>query len=228
MGVRYLRRGAEDVARADGEVILSAGAVGSPHLLLLSGIGPAEQLIEQGIRVVADSPGVGANLSDHPVVTAMWHTPKDTGLWEQAGPVSLARWRYLRSGPLTSNIAEAGGFSRTLPSLPAPDLQWHVLPGPYQNYGLADPAIRAISILIALVSVASRGTVRLRSADPRHKPAIDPGYLSATEDIEPLVSGLRMAREFAAAGPLARHCHGRTGSWPGRTHRRRAEQVRPS
>ncbi|HTT52513.1 MAG TPA: GMC family oxidoreductase N-terminal domain-containing protein [Streptosporangiaceae bacterium] len=205
VGVRYLRRGAEDVARADGEVILSAGAIGSPHLLLLSGIGPAEQLIEHGIPVVADSPGVGANLSDHPVVTAMWHTPKDTGLWEQAGPVSLARWRYLRSGPLTSNIAEAGGFTRTRPSLPAPDLQWHVLPGPYQNHGLADPAIRAVSILIALVSVASRGTVRLRSADPRHKPAIDPGYLYATEDIVPLVSGLRMAREFAAASPLARH-----------------------
>ncbi len=205
-GVRYLRRGAEEVARADAEVILSAGAIGSPHLLLLSGIGPAEQLIEHGIRVAADSPGVGANLSDHPIVTAMWHTPKDTGLWEQAGPVNLARWKYLRSGPLTSNIAEAGGFTRTMPSLPAPDLQWHVLPGPYQRQGLADPAIRAISILIALASVGSRGVVRLRSADPRHKPAIDPGYLYATEDVEPLVSGLRMAREFAAAGPLAKHC----------------------
>jgi len=205
-GLRYLRRGAEEEARADAEVILSAGAIGSPHLLLLSGIGPAEQLIEHGIRVVADSPGVGANLSDHPIVTAMWHTPKDTGLWEQAGPVNLARWRYLHSGPLTSNIAEAGGFTRTMPSLPAPDLQWHVLPAPYQRQGLADPAIRAVSILIGLVSVASRGAVRLRSADPRHKPAIDPGYLYATEDIEPLVSGLRMAREFAAAGPLAKHC----------------------
>ena len=155
---------------------------------------------------------MGANLSDHPIVTAMWHTPKDTGLWEQAGPVNLARWKYLRSGPLTSNVAEAGGFTRTMPSLPAPDLQWHVLPAPYQRQGLADPAIRAISILIALVSVASRGAVRLRSADPRHKPAIDPGYLYATEDIEPLVSGLRMAREFAAAGPLARHVRGGTGA----------------
>jgi choline dehydrogenase len=202
-GVRYLRRGAEEVARADGEVILSAGAIGSPHLLLLSGIGPAEQLIEHGIRVVADSPGVGANLSDHPVVSAMWHTPRDTGLWEQAGPVQLARWRYLRSGPLTSNIAEAGGFTRSLPSLPAPDLQWHVLPVPFQRQGLADPAVRAMTIMVTLVSPASRGVVRLRTADPRHKPAIDPGYLSAGEDMEPLVSGLRMAREFAAAGPLA-------------------------
>jgi choline dehydrogenase len=205
-GVRYLHRGVEDLAWADGEVILSAGAIGSPHLLLLSGIGPAEQLIEHGIRVVTDSPGVGANLSDHPVVTAMWHTPRDTGLWEQAGPVQLGRWRYLRSGPLTSNIAEAGGFTRSLPSLPAPDLQWHVLPVPFQREGLADPSTRAVSIMVTLVSVASRGVVRLRSTDPRHKPAIDPGYLYADEDMEPLVSGLRMAREFAAAGPLAARC----------------------
>jgi choline dehydrogenase len=205
-GVRYLRRGVEEVARADGEVILSAGAIGSPHLLLLSGIGPAEQLIEQGIRVVADSPGVGANLSDHPVVSAMWHTPKTTGLWEQAGPSQLGRWRYLHSGPLTSNIAEAGGFTRTMPSLAAPDLQWHVLPVPFQRQGLADPSIRAISMLITLVSVGSRGVVRLRTDDPRHKPAIDPGYLYASEDMEPLLSGLRMAREFAAAGPLAKLC----------------------
>jgi choline dehydrogenase len=205
-GVRYLRRGVEEVARAEGEVILSAGTVGSPHLLLLSGIGPAEQLIEQGIRVVADSPGVGANLSDHPVVTAMWHTPRVTGLWEQATPSQLGRWRYLHSGPLTSNLAEAGGFTRTMPSLAAPDLQWHVLPVPFQRQGLADPSTRAISMLITLVAVASRGIVRLRSDDPRHKPAIDPGYLYAAEDMEPLLSGLRMAREFAAAGPLAKHC----------------------
>jgi choline dehydrogenase len=205
-GVRYLRRGVEEVARAEGEVILSAGAIGSPHLLLLSGIGPAEQLIEQGIRVVADSPGVGANLSDHPVVTAMWHTPRVTGLWEQATPSQLGRWRYLHSGPLTSNLAEAGGFTRTMPSLAAPDLQWHVLPVPFQRQGLADPSTRAISMLITLVAVASRGVVRLRSDDPRHKPAIDPGYLYAAEDMEPLLSGLRMAREFAGAGPLAKHC----------------------
>ncbi len=205
-GVRYLRRGVEEVARAEGEVILSAGTVGSPHLLLLSGIGPAEQLIEQGIRVVADSPGVGANLSDHPVVTAMWHTPRVTGLWEQATPSQLGRWRYLHSGPLTSNLAEAGGFTRTMPSLAAPDLQWHVLPVPFQRQGLADPSTRAISMLITLVAVASRGIVRLRSDDPRHKPAIDPGYLYAAEDMEPLLSGLRMAREFAAASPLAKHC----------------------
>ena len=214
VGVRYLLRGVEETARAEGEVILAAGAIGSPQLLMLSGIGPADHLAEHGIGVVADSPGVGANLSDHPIVTAMWHTPKATGLWEKAGPKNLARWRMMHSGPLTTNVAEAGGFSRTDPSLPAPDLQWHALPTPYQNFGLTDPSIRALSLLITLVAVGSRGRITLRSADPRHKPAIDPAYLSDSADIEPLVRGIRLAREFAAAGPLAKICKGELAPGP--------------
>ncbi len=214
VGVRYLLRGVEETARAEGEVILAAGAIGSPQLLMLSGIGPADHLAEHGIGVVADSPGVGANLSDHPIVTAMWHTPKATGLWEKAGPKNLARWRMMHSGPLTTNVAEAGGFSRTDPSLPAPDLQWHALPTPYQNFGLTDPSIRALSLLITLVAVGSRGRITLRSADPRHKPAIDPAYLSDGADIEPLVRGIRLAREFAAAGPLAKICKGELAPGP--------------
>jgi choline dehydrogenase-like flavoprotein len=204
VGARYLLRGEEEEARADAEVILSAGAVASPQLLMLSGIGPAEHLIEHGIRVQADSPGVGANLSDHPVVTTMWHTPKSQGLWEAARPRNLARWRYLHSGPLTSNVAEAGGFSRSLPSLPAPDLQWLVMPIPFTRGGLGDPATRAVSVLVMLVSVGSRGFVRLRSSDPRHRPAVDPAYLSDSADIDPLLSGIRMAREFAAAAAMAK------------------------
>jgi choline dehydrogenase len=214
VGVRYLLRGVEETARAEGEVILAAGAIGSPQLLMLSGIGPADHLAEHGIGVVADSPGVGANLSDHPIVTAMWHTPKVTGLWEKAGPKNLARWRMMHSGPLTTNVAEAGGFSRTDPSIPAPDLQWHALPTPYQNFGLTDPSIRALSLLITLVAVGSRGRITLRSADPRHKPAIDPAYLSDSADIEPLVRGIRLAREFAAAGPLAKICKGELAPGP--------------
>ena len=205
-GVRYLRRGIEEMARADAEVILAAGAIGSPQMLMLSGVGPADHLRDLGIAVRVDSPGVGANLSDHPVVTAMWQTPRTRSLWEESSPANLARWRFRHSGPLTSNVAEAGGFSRTRPSLPAPDLQWHALPTPYQREGLGDPQTRALSLLITLVDVGSRGQVWLRSADPRHKPAIDPAYLSDGTDIEPLVEGVRMAREFAAAGPLGKLC----------------------
>jgi choline dehydrogenase-like flavoprotein len=213
-GVRYLLRGNEETAYAQGEVILSAGAVGSPQLLMLSGIGPADHLRDVGIPVLVDSPGVGANLSDHPVVPAQWRTPGSVNLWEKLGPAQLMRWRLRHSGPLTSNIAEAGGFSRTRPSLPAPDLQWHALPSPFVDQGLADPQYRAFTLLIALVDVGSRGRVWLRSADPRHKPAIDPAYLSDSTDIEPLVEGVRLAREFAAASPLAKVCTEEVGPGP--------------
>src|SRR6266567_318020 len=92
----------------------------------------------------------------------------------KAGPRNLLRWQLTHAGPMATNVAESGGFSRTDPALPAPDIQWHALPAPYQNFGLADPSIRAMSLLITLVAVGSRGRIRLRSADPRHKPAIDP------------------------------------------------------
>jgi choline dehydrogenase len=201
-GVRYLRRGVEEVARAESEVILSAGAVGSPQLLMLSGIGPAAHLREHDIAVLADSPGVGGNLSDHPVVTAMWSAPKTRSLWEKSGPRNLARWQMTHTGPMTTNIAEAGGFTRTDPALPAPDIQWHVLPVPFLNGGLSDPASRALSVLVTLVSVGSRGRIRLLSSDPRHKPAIDPSYLSDNSDIDPLVKAMGLVREFAAARPF--------------------------
>ncbi len=183
-GIRYLLRGKQEFARAEREVILAAGAVNSPQLLMLSGIGPADHLQSHDIDVVADSPGVGGNLSDHPVVAAMWHTPKTRGLWEQAGPANLARWQLLHRGPYVTNVAEAGGFSRTDASLPAPDVQWHALPTPFEDHGLGDPGRRALTVLIALVSVNSRGRIRLRSADPRHK------------------------REIASCRPMAKVCRG--------------------
>jgi choline dehydrogenase len=206
VGVHYLQRGVAETARAEAEVILAAGAIGSPQLLMLSGIGPADHLRSLGIAVLADSPGVGANLSDHPVVSVMWHTPKARGVWEQVGRANLARWQLMHSGPLTTNVAESGGFSRSESSLPAPDIQWHALPAPFQHGGLTDPSIRALSLLAALVAVGSRGQIRLSTADPRHKPLIDPGYLSDSADIEPLVAGIHMAREFAAARAMSRMC----------------------
>ena len=206
VGVHYLQRGVAETARAETEVILACGAIGSPQLLMLSGIGPADHLRSHDIAVMADIPGVGANLSDHPMVAAMWHTPKSRGLWEQAGARNLARWQLMHSGPLTTNVAESGGFSRSEEGLPAPDIQWHALPTPYQDGGLTDPSIRALSLLVTLVAVGSRGRIRLRSADPRHKPLIDPAYLSHGPDIDPLVAGIQMAREFAAARPMAKIC----------------------
>ncbi|HXL20029.1 MAG TPA: GMC family oxidoreductase N-terminal domain-containing protein, partial [Streptosporangiaceae bacterium] len=170
VGVRYLHRGSEHLARAEAEVILCGGAVNSPQLLMLSGIGPADHLREHGITVVADSPGVGANLSDHPIAAALWSTPKVRSLAELAGPKNLLRWQLTHSGPMTTNVAQSGGFVRTDAGLPAPDIQWHALPVPFRNGGLADPTDRGFSVLLTLVDVRSRGKISLRSADPRHKP----------------------------------------------------------
>jgi len=206
-GVTYLREGQAQTAHASQEVILSGGAINSPQLLMLSGVGPADHLTEQGIDVLADSPGVGANLSDHPVLPVVWSTPRLRGLWERSGNAGALRWRLTHRGPLTSNVAESGGFAYSEPGLAAPDLQLHVLPAPFRDQGLADPAQRAMSVLVALVEVKSRGQIRLRSADPRHRPAIDPGYLSDGDgDARALVAGLKMSREFVTAKAMAAIC----------------------
>jgi len=205
-GVTYRYRGKEETARAEAEVLLAAGAIGSPQLLMLSGIGPADHLREQGIYVIADNPAVGANLIDHPSVPVLWATPGVRGLWEDSGNAGFARWRLGHRGPLTSNIAEAGGFARSDPKRPAPDLQWHVLPVGYREQGLADPARRAMTVLVTLDDVASRGRIRLASRDPRYRPLIDPGYLSDVRDLGALAVGVRMARDYGTAAPLSKIC----------------------
>jgi choline dehydrogenase len=205
-GVSYLHHGEQQTAHANAEVILCGGAVNSPQLLMLSGIGPAEHLIEMGIDVVTDSRGVGVNLSDHPVLPVIWSTPRLRGLWEKSGRASLLRWQLTHRGPLASNVAESGGFAHSEPGLHAPDLQLHVLPAPYRNQGLDDPAQRAMTVLVGLVNVASRGRIRLRSGDPRHRPAIDPGYLSDERDGRALAAGLKMARRFVSAQQMAKIC----------------------
>ena len=207
-GVSYLHDGELITDYANAEIIVSGGAINSPQLLMLSGVGPADHLTSVGIDVIVDSPGVGANLSDHPAVPVVWATPGVKSLWEQAGPAGAVRWQLTHRGPLTSNVSESGGFARTDDHLPAPDLQWHVLPAEFREEGLADPARRAMTVLVTLVEVASRGRISLRSADPRHRAAIDPGYLSDGEgkDIAALLTGVKMAREFATGRAMAQIC----------------------
>jgi choline dehydrogenase len=228
-GVTYLYRGSEETARAESEVILAAGAIGSPQLLMLSGIGPASDLRANGIFVVNDTPAVGGNLIDHPAVPVMWSTPAMRGLWETTGNKGLARWFLTHRGPLTSNIAEAGGFARSEERLPAPDLQWHVLPVAFKEQGLIDPARRAMTVLVTLVDVASRGRIRLASRDPRHKPLIDPAYLADVKDLGALAAGVRMARDYAAAAPLSKMCAAELAPGDGvQTDREVREYIRGS
>ena len=201
-GVEYVCRGRRLFARAEAEVLLCGGAVNSPQLLLLSGIGPTDHLRDVGVEVVADVPGVGGNLQDHLGAGAIWLTHGTRSLHDHETVGALLRWRALRSGPLTSTIAEAYAFVRSRDGLPAPDLQIHVAPVAFANHGLQEPPGPGFTAAPVLVSVASRGSVRLRSVNPAWRPAIDAGYLEADEDLEALVAGTRLVREVARLGAL--------------------------
>ncbi|MGY1826915.1 MULTISPECIES: GMC family oxidoreductase [unclassified Blastococcus] len=202
-GVEYRAGGQLRTVRATREVVLSGGAVNSPQLLMLSGIGPAEHLREVGVDVVHDLPGVGAGLQDHPLVPVVWNVRSGRSLRLAETPVNLARWKVAGRGPLTSNLAEAGLFTRSNPELAEPDLQMHFLPVKFWKQAEVDPDAEAFTSAVVLVRVHSRGSVRLRSADPTWAPAIDAGYLTDERDLDALVSGVEQAREIARAAPLA-------------------------
>lgn len=203
-GVTYRHRGVEHTARVEAEVVLAGGAINSPQLLMLSGIGPATHLREVGVDVIADSPGVGANLHDHPAVPALWFTQGTDDLYSAENPLGMMQWFLARRGKFTSNVAETGAFLRTRDDLPAPDVQLHVAPAMFVNHGLTEPPGVGFTIGPTLVSVASRGTLRLRTGDPRLPPVIEPNYLEAPEDLASLVAGIRIAREIGDRPPLRR------------------------
>jgi choline dehydrogenase len=172
---------------------------------MLSGIGPGAHLREHGIAVKVDSPAVGENLHDHPAVTVVWHTrdPTDLAQFDTLG--NLARAKATGTGPLVSNIGEGGGFFRSRDDLPAPDLQVHLAPSGFWDNGLHEPTTRKVTVAPTVVSVASRGRLRLRSADPRWHPEIDPAYYDDAADLDAMVAGVQRLLETVRVGPLARH-----------------------
>ncbi|HKB51989.1 MAG TPA: GMC family oxidoreductase N-terminal domain-containing protein [Solirubrobacterales bacterium] len=202
-GVRYRRGGREQVAGAQHETILAAGALASPQLLMLSGIGPAEQLHGQGISVIADLPGVGENLQDHPYLVSVWDVPGGGSLADAESPKALLEYLLRRSGPLTSSVAEALAFVRSKPGLAQPDLQFHFAPAYFVDNGFEEYDGHAITMGPALVAPRSRGWLRLRSADPTDKPRIQTNSLAEPEDVAALVAGTRLTRAIAAAEPFA-------------------------
>jgi choline dehydrogenase-like flavoprotein len=203
-GVRYSdKRGNEQIASAGREVILAAGAIGSPQLLMLSGIGPADHLREVGVDVQHDLPGVGENLQDHPYVVCIWESKLGESLYGADKPKALLEWLLRRSGPLTSSVAEAFAFVRSRPGLPAPDLQFHFAPAYFNDNGFDEFDGHAFTLGPVLVTPKSRGRLTLRSSDPAAKPRIVTNSLTEPEDVQALVTGMRRAREMAAAGPLA-------------------------
>jgi len=216
VGVEYRSnggRGAPQTLRLKpgGEVLLSAGAFGSPQLLMLSGIGPAEHLRELGIEVQQQLPGVGENLHDHPDVVMVVNAPKLTDLFGLSLPGMLtmlkgvAEWRRARSGPLTSNFAEAGGFIKSAPGEAIPDLQLHFVVGKLVDHGRKTVFGHGYSCHVCLLRPKSRGTLRLASADPQVAPLIDPAFLNDPDDVARLVQGFKRVRELLHQPALARH-----------------------
>ncbi|MQA62600.1 MAG: choline dehydrogenase [Actinophytocola sp.] len=203
IGVAYLYRGTPREAYVDREVLLSGGAINSPQLLMLSGIGSPTHLRRNGIKVAVSLPGVGQNLHDHPVAPLIFSTKGTTDLVDFATPRGLLRWQLTKRGPLTSNVGEAGGFFATSADLDAPDMQVHVAPTVFYDNGLREPTIQGFTAGATLVSVASRGTVQLRSDNPLWKPAIDPGYYTKDADMTAMVAGLRALIEIGKHDPLA-------------------------
>jgi choline dehydrogenase len=204
-GAVYLQGGVEHRVRADAEVVLAGGAVNSPQLLMLSGIGPSEHLRSCGIATAVDLRGVGANLHDHPAAPLVWRTRGTTDLAvDLLTPLRVAAWQLTGRGPLTSNIAEGGGFVPTRSGLVAPDLQFHVAAAAVYDHGFHESRQRAFTVAPTVVDVASRGTLRLRGPDPRWRPVLDPGYFSAPPDLAVMKAGARLAIELTRAGTFGR------------------------
>jgi choline dehydrogenase len=203
VGVRVRRgRGGEEVVPAAREVLLCAGAIGSPQLLLLSGIGASEELTQAGVTARHELPGVGRNLQDHPFVTMIWEVSDQSTLYGADKPRALVEWLARKSGKLSSTVAEVVAFTRTRGGLPAADIQFHMGAAYFEDHGAEEYDGHCMVIAPVLVSPKARGQVWLRSADPAAKPRILTNTLSEPEDVESMIAGMCLARAIAAQAPL--------------------------
>jgi choline dehydrogenase len=198
MGVRYVVNGRDEVARAEMEIILCGGAVNSPQLLMLSGMGPADHLKSVGIRPLFDMPGVGANLQDH-LDAAILQSSKTRDTYDRANKLwSLYQYKTKKKGPGTSPIAETGGFLSTQKGLAAPDVQLHFLPVLVADHGRTRLKKNGYTLHVCALRPESTGTIRLKSSDPKEHPLIDANYLAAAKDLETLKNGVKMGRDILA------------------------------
>ncbi len=196
-GVEYILNGAIETATATSELILASGAVNSPQLLLLSGIGPADELNHAGIRPTQNLPGVGKNLHDHPMVSVGYLCTQPVSLASAESLSNVLRYLCLKRGPLVSNVAEAGIFLHTRAELEVPDLQLIFGPTYYVNHGLEKRKDHCFGFGPTLITPESRGEISLRSADPLAPPAIRANYLSTEQDLRVIMEGVRISRQIA-------------------------------
>ena len=205
-------RGSHEL-RARREVVLSGGAIASPQLLMLSGIGDAQELRALGIEAWLDRPAVGANLQDHLDIHVSVRERSRYGVSLRPDAIGrslreLLRYLFRRRGELCSNVAEAGAFVCSEPDAQRPDLQMHFVPIPNTRHAeqlgpLFGP--RAYTVLVCVLRPHSRGSIRLASADPLAAPRIDPAYLADPRDLEALVRGVRLARHWLAQPAFSAH-----------------------
>ncbi|MFI6816500.1 GMC family oxidoreductase [Nonomuraea sp. NPDC050328] len=200
------------------EVILAAGAIGSPLLLLKSGVGPAEDLAAEGVEVVHDLPEVGRNLQDHLASGVMLTTRQPVSIATADSLPNLLRFVVLRSGPFTTNVGEAVAFIRTTPDEPAPDIELIFAPGPFVNHGLDKPTGHGLTVAAVLLQPESRGRVTLSDG----KAVVDPGYLTAPADVERLVAGLKTAKKILATDAMRPYAG---GPYPPYTNPRTDEEL---
>jgi choline dehydrogenase len=209
-GVQLLKDGQIIDVRARREVILSAGAIGSPHLMQVSGLGPADLLARHQVPVVVDLPGVGENLQDHLQIRSVYRVRGARTVntlyrnWITRAGMGI-QYLLMRSGPMTMPPSTLGAFAKSDPSLASPDLEWHVQPLSLPKFGEPLHKFSAITPSVCNLRPTSRGHVRLASADPLTEPKIFCNYLSTDEDREIAVRGLRMTRRIMAAPALARY-----------------------
>ncbi len=209
VGVDYTRDGVATFAGARREVILAAGAIGSPHLMQLSGIGPGALLKDHGVNVRHDLAGVGENLQDHLQIRMAYKVRNTKTLNERAnrllGRIGMGLEYFLmKRGPLTMAPSQLGAFAKSDPALATPDLEYHVQPLSLDRFGEPPHQFPAFTASVANIRPESRGTVRLVSNDPAVHPAIKPNYLSAPADRRTAVAAMRLTRRIVAAPALRR------------------------
>ena len=207
-GVEYRdRSGTLQTVSCAREVVLSGGAINSPHILMLSGIGDPDQLKEKGIAPLHALPGVGKNLQDHLQARLVFKCNEPTLNDEVRSLVSQARialkYALFRSGPMTMAASLATGFLRTRPDLETPDIQFHVQPWSADSPGEGVHPFSAFTMSVCQLRPESRGEIRLSGADPTSYPTIHPNYLSTELDCNTAVEGVKIARKIAKHAPLA-------------------------
>lgn len=205
IGIAYLRGGSVRNVAAAADIILCSGTVGTPHLLMLSGIGPSADLESQGIPVIANLEGVGANLQDHIGVPMSYSCTEPVSFADAFTFVNRWQYKFTRSGPLGSNGAEAAAVFKSSATMESCDLEIVFAAAHFADHGFVTPGGHGFCLIPTLLAPLSRGRILLASPDPAIPPLINPEYLSASEDAVALKAGVRFGYDLLEREPLAKY-----------------------